>query len=116
VQSRKKAVDTFAERFKHARQKAGLSLSKIADSLGVSPQAVWNYENRADGGLAADRLFPLADVLDVNARWLATGQGDFCDGEQRSSASIKEQRIAKNLAVLTDEKLLALSVVLGIKL
>jgi transcriptional regulator with XRE-family HTH domain len=109
-------VDTFAERFKDARQKVGLSLAKIADSIGVSPQATWNYENRPDGGVAADLLFPLADDLVVNARWLATGDGDVCNAEQRSVASLKVERIAKNLAVLTDEKLQALSVVLGIKL
>lgn len=54
----------------------GLSLVKIGDSIGVTAQAAWNYENRPDGGVATELLFPIADVLGVDALWLATGIGD----------------------------------------
>lgn len=109
-------MDTFAERFKYARQNAGLSLSTVAEHLDVSPQAVWNYENRPDGGVAVELLFPLADVLGVDARWLATGAGAAYTTEHRTATSIKVERLARSLQVLPDEKLQALSVVLGIKL
>lgn len=109
-------MNTFAERFKHARQKIDLSLSKIAEMIGVTPQATWNYENRPDGSVSSEQLFPLADALGVSARWLATGIGEESLTGERSLASIKAERISSHLAALPDEKLHALAIVLGIKL
>lgn len=109
-------MNTFAERCKHARELANLSLAKVAERTGVSTQAVWNYENRPEGSVSVDLLFPLADALGVEARWLATGDGVMTDGEATSHAVRRAEKITKSLAVLTDEKLQALSVLLGVKL
>jgi len=109
-------VDTFAARFKQAREHSGLSLAKIAERIGVSTQAAWNYENRPDGSVATELLFPLADALGVEARWLVTGDGVMVDSEAPSFEAQRVEKMAKSLAVLTDEKLHALSVLLGIKL
>lgn len=109
-------MSTFADRFKQAREHSGLTLAKVAERIGVSTQAVWYYENRPDGGVSVDLLFPLADALGVDARWLTTGEGVMCDGEMPSFTEMRAQKIARNLAVLTDDKLSALSVLLGIKL
>jgi transcriptional regulator with XRE-family HTH domain len=65
----------FAERLKQCREKAGLSQKDLADAISVTPQAIWNYENR-EGGISAEKLFPLADRLGVSARWLACGVDD----------------------------------------
>jgi transcriptional regulator with XRE-family HTH domain len=111
-----KNLDTFADRFRHARQRSGLSLAKIAEHISVSTQAVWNYENRPDGSVSVEVLFPLADVLAVEPRWLATGHGVMFDSETSSAEAQRVEKVAKSLAVLTDEKLSALSVLLGIKL
>lgn len=68
-------TDTFSSRVRSAREAAGLSQSAVAESLGVSPQAVCNYEKRNEG-ISIDKLFPLADVLGVSARWLLLGVDD----------------------------------------
>lgn len=109
-------MQTFAERCKHARELASLSLAKVADRIGVSTQAVWNYENRPDGGVSVELLFPLADALGVEARWLATGEGVMVLGETLSFEARRAAKMANTLAVLTDEKLGALSVLLGVRL
>lgn len=67
--------DRFGERVKQAREARKLSRKDVADAIDVTPQAVWNYENRNDGA-SVDKLFLLADVLAVSARWLATGVED----------------------------------------
>ena len=109
-------MTTFAERFKRAREHSGLSQAKVAERIGVSTQPVWNYENRPDGNVSVDILFPLADVLGVEARWLATGDGVMSDIEAPSLEALRVERVARSLVVLTDDKLQALSVLLGIKL
>jgi transcriptional regulator with XRE-family HTH domain len=62
----------FADRLKQCREKAGLSQRDLADAISVTPQAIWNYENR-EGGISAEKIFPLADRLGVSVRWLAFG-------------------------------------------
>ena len=109
-------MNTFADRFKQAREHCGLSLAKVADRIGVTAQAAWNYENRPDGSVATELLFPLADTLNVEARWLATGEGIMVDEGTPTLEMLRVQRISKGVAALTDEKLQALSVLLGIKL
>jgi transcriptional regulator with XRE-family HTH domain len=109
-------MSTFAERFKRAREHSGLSLAKVGEAIDVSAQAAWNYENRPDGGVSANLLFPLADVLGVDARWLATGDGAMLNDEAPPFEVLRVDKLAHSLAVLTDEKLHALSVILGIKL
>lgn len=109
-------MKTFAERFKHAREHSGLSQAKVAEAIGVSTQAVWNYENRPEGSVSLELLFPLADTLNVNARWLATGDGLMVDAETSSLDALRVEKVARALGLLTDDKLQALSVLLGIKL
>lgn len=109
-------METFADRFRQAREHSGLTLARIAERIGISTQAVWNYENRPDGSVSVEVLFPLADVLGVDARWLATGDGVMCHSDVPPLAERQAGKIAKSLVVLTDEKLYALSVLLGIKL
>lgn len=109
-------MKTFADRFRHARAHSGLTLAKIAERIGVSTQAVWQYENRPNSSVSVEFLFPLADVLGVEARWLVTGEGVMCGSEVPSLAARRAEELAKSLAVLTDDKLHALSVLLGIRL
>jgi transcriptional regulator with XRE-family HTH domain len=109
-------VNTFSERVKHAKLKSMLSATDLSALIGVTPQAIWNYENRAEGGIGSDLLFPLADALGVSARWLATGIGNELSVHDNPIAAGKIERIAKHLAALSEEKLQALSIVLGIKL
>lgn len=102
-------VDNFSVRCKTAREASGLSQTDVAEAIGISPQAVYNYENRPNSTPAIDKLFPLADKLGVSARWLLLGEDD-------GLASPKENRIAKHLAALPEDRLDALAVILGIRL
>jgi len=109
-------VNTFAKRFKLAREHAGLSLAKVSERIGVSTQAAWNYENRPDGSVSVDLLFPLADALGVEARWLATGDGEMVLGDTPSLEQRRVEKLARGLAALKDDRLQALSILLGIGL
>jgi hypothetical protein len=95
---------------------SSLSLVKVGESIGVIAQAAWNYESRPEEGLLVEILFPLADVLGVNAGGLATGDGVMKDSDTSPQVAQRVQRVSHGLAALTDERLQALSVVLGIKI
>lgn len=69
-------MSSFSERFKRARERAGLSVADIAARCGVSGQAVYNWEN-GSAPRSADRMKKLADVLGVPQSWLAFGQGEL---------------------------------------
>lgn len=79
----------FPERLRHARETAKLTQRDLADAILVSPQAIWNYENR-QGGISAAKLFPLADRLGVSARWLALGhEGGTLPDDPKLSAVVE---------------------------
>lgn len=73
-------LTTFQGRFKYAKQRANIGTSVLAGAIGVTFQAIWNYENRP-GGMSSDKIFLIADLLGVSARWLATGVDDGVIGE-----------------------------------
>lgn len=77
---------------------------------------MWNYESRPDGSVSVDLLFPLAEILGVESRWLATGDGVMADSETPSLEALKVEQVARALVRQADDKLQALSVLLGIKL
>lgn len=68
-------MDTFAKRLVWAREQRGLNKSQLSALLGMSTQAIWNYENRPNGGGSSETIFKLADALGVSPRWLAIGEG-----------------------------------------
>lgn len=55
-----------------ARTNAEMTRAQVAEHLGVSPHEIANIENSKEAA-AADVTFVLADLLGVDARWLATG-------------------------------------------
>ena len=108
------AADSFAFRLKDSRKKAKLTQKQLGALAGIAFQGVWNYENRGDEP-AASLLFALADALCVDPRWLLTGK--TASGETGQGLSTgKPFRIALHLSCLPDEKLNALTLLLGIKL
>lgn len=109
-------TESFSSRFKLAREHSGLNLTRISELIGVSVQAVWNYENRPKSKISVELLFPLADALKVDARWLATGDGAMSNSEAPSQEARLVEKLARSLIVLTSEKLQALSVLLGVRL
>lgn len=69
-------MKTFAERLKHARNRAQLSQDSLAQKTGCTKAAISQWENAASAGCKIDTLFALSDALMVDARWLATGRGE----------------------------------------
>jgi transcriptional regulator with XRE-family HTH domain len=69
-------TSSFASRLAHVRQLRKLTQSELATKVGMSSQAIWNYENRPDVASARSLAFVLGDALRVSPRWLATGIED----------------------------------------
>lgn len=75
---------------KHLRDlldERGIAYRDFATAMGVEPQHVNNWFNR---GIPKARIFKVADYLQVNARWLADGEGDSSTDHQ-ICASASEQ-------------------------
>lgn len=62
----------FAEKLKQARRAKGLSQSKLAELVGVSPRTVQNYELSGMHPKQRDIYYKLADALDVDVNYLLT--------------------------------------------
>jgi len=102
---------TLHERLKEARARAGMSQAQAANALSLTPQQIWNMENR-DDDVSSVRLFLVADTYQVNARWLATGESK---PEEISSCSPRVIQISKAISVLPPDRQQALAVLLGVK-
>lgn len=74
------AID-FSERLRAAMRMAGVDVRWLSRRLGVSYQAVAKVLNGGSKSMSASNTALAAEALGVNARWLATG-----DGEMRSVA------------------------------
>lgn len=69
-------MSEMGKRIKERRVYLGLSLEQLAKRVGCSKQTIGHYETGSTKTVSMNVLFPLADVLDVSARWLATGEGE----------------------------------------
>lgn len=54
---------------------AGVTQADLARRVGVSRATVGDWLHGRASSLRADTLFAVADALNVEARWLATGKG-----------------------------------------
>lgn len=66
----------LAGRIADARAEAGMTNADIADALGVTRKTVERWQTTGESGagsIKADRLFALADVLNVDPTWLLVG-------------------------------------------
>lgn len=107
----------FADRLRSTRERRGFTQADLARRLGLTRAAISQLESTDTKSVRGDNLFPLADALGVNARWLMTGKGDPGDRADTVVPPLsKEERIARHLAALPDDKLDALITLLGIKL
>ncbi len=67
------AMDTIGSRIKLARERKGWSQAKLAARAGISQSTIGNIESGARQG--ASSLAGIAEALEVNYRWLHTGDG-----------------------------------------
>lgn len=86
-------MTTLAERLKLARSKAGLSQSKVAETVGISQPT---YQALESGKVQkTSYMMEIANALQVSPNWLATGQGEM-------SAPIQENQINENNTQVMD--------------
>jgi len=67
------SVNTFGTRLRHARLLRRLTQKELADACGLSQGAIGNYET--DSRRRPQDIFRIAEVLRVEAAWLAMGTG-----------------------------------------
>jgi transcriptional regulator with XRE-family HTH domain len=67
----------FGERLLRARTAAKKTQEQVADACGCSHAAISKAEKGKTETMESDNLFCIADFLGVDARWLATGEGDM---------------------------------------
>jgi transcriptional regulator with XRE-family HTH domain len=66
----------IGNRIKMARIAAGLNQSELARRIGISRSSMSSLESGESKAPKASTLLKIAAVLDANAHWLLTGQGD----------------------------------------
>ncbi len=67
--------NTLAERLKFARKQAGLTQTQLSESLSISQGSLSDLESGRNK--STTNLVKIANILNVNPTWLATGQGDI---------------------------------------
>ncbi|KXU38700.1 hypothetical protein AXE65_12385 [Ventosimonas gracilis] len=65
-------MDTLAKRLARARESKGLNQSELARALGLSPQAIQNWEG-GKSNPRGSRLNDVASVLGITVQYLVTG-------------------------------------------
>ena len=68
-------MSTLGERVAHAINTAECEITAVSDACGISVQAVYAWKRGEVKNLQGNNLFSLADLINFNARWIATGKG-----------------------------------------
>lgn len=66
-------MDTFAARLKYARQRAKMSQEELARKLDISKASISKIEMNLTQEVLMTTLFRMADAMQIDPRWLATG-------------------------------------------
>ncbi|MGX9719086.1 helix-turn-helix transcriptional regulator [Stenotrophomonas acidaminiphila] len=76
IEAERRSVE-MATRIRVARLRAALTQRQLADRIGVTRNAVanWEIESRPRPNVA--NLFAIAVVTGASAEWVATGRGDI---------------------------------------
>lgn len=88
-------MDALKDRLKWARHRAQLSQESLGHRAGVTKANVSKLEAGLTTNCALDTLFAMADILQVDPRWLATGKS------QSPPTEGPALRIDANKALLT---------------
>jgi transcriptional regulator with XRE-family HTH domain len=71
----------FAERMKKARARSQISQESLAHRCGITKASISKIELGLVQNVAMETLFKLADMLQVDPRWLATGKNQAPEGD-----------------------------------
>ncbi|OAJ69022.1 helix-turn-helix domain-containing protein [Gluconobacter cerinus] len=94
--------ESLASRLKEIRELRGLSQSKLARLVGITPQAIQALESGSSAG--SKHLASIAGALGVEALWLANGEGDKERKPRRDLSDPSDAQPAGNLYFLTDDR------------
>jgi len=67
----------IGQRIQQAREKSGMSQTRLAELLGVTRSACSQWESGSGTSPRRERLEQVAQLLSVNYEWLATGRGSM---------------------------------------
>ena len=87
------------DRIIFARKNVDFSQTKLAKALGVTPQAVQNWEYGNSQPRAA-RLKKIAKILNVSDEWLILGKGSF---KRKKEADIKSKKVTDDIMSILDQ-------------
>lgn len=73
----------FQERIKEIRAELGLSVAKLADKIEIPARTITGYE-RGERTPSIEFLANLSTILNVNANWFVSGNGDMFNNKQPS--------------------------------
>lgn len=103
-------MEPFRDRLKQASARAGVEYSQteIARSLGIGKQTVDRWF--AGGSPKPDMLYRIAEMWQVDARWLATGEGNMIPAQQ--VLSVPERELIQSYRKAGPQKRLMLQAVI----
>lgn len=110
---------SVGERIKQRRKELKISQADLARRVGISQATLSQLES--NGSHSTREIARLAAALGVTALWLADGKGSEHDSHapaliQPEAPSQRVLKLAQTLALLPEEKLKAVSILLGVKL
>ena len=73
----------YLERIKEIRTKLNLSVAKLADKIGIPARTITGYE-RGERTPSIEFLANLSTILNVNANWFITGNGEMFNKKEPS--------------------------------
>lgn len=73
----------YQERIKEIRTKLNLSVAKLADKIGIPARTITGYE-RGERTPSIEFLANLSTILNVNANWFITGNGEMFNKKEPS--------------------------------
>lgn len=77
--------DTHGARFREGRKETGYSARAVGIAIGISAQAMHQFETRGEG-LSLNNFVAACALLNLNVRWVLTGQGSRFEHGQPASA------------------------------
>jgi transcriptional regulator with XRE-family HTH domain len=89
-------AETFGQRLQRLRQERRITVSELARAVGVSPSAIRQLESGASKSASLAVGLRIADVLEVEPRLLAFGDG--------SALSSTLRELQRRVALLENER------------
>lgn len=108
-------MQTFASRLRAIREERNVSVTELAEHLGVNKTTVYRYETGAFNALKADSLIAIAEYLQVNPDYLTGGSDNKhaakgADGLQDDTTDAEKMLLELFRKLPADEQSMALDV------